>query len=242
MLYWTPPSSGDGAGVPRGGEVRLSVEGFGTERDDVLVSLLLAASRDVDRAHAAPASPARPSTASAGPPDRVERAVTSLPLLNWSEGMMDRATGAGTAQALRRDLLVERSVSSATGRGFVLAAVRAMPGGTGPLPPDPDSVEMMLRALVESSPAALQPGDRVYRTGWRELTLLLCGAEPRAARSAVKTWSLSVRPLLERRGLAPLRLMLRLVDPKAVLAAVPPSSVGHESGLPGGEPALSAAV
>jgi hypothetical protein len=216
-------------------------ERYGTEVGDVLMSLHNVLIREEQEAEASNLVALRPAPARAPVADR----VAPMPVRTWTTGMVDSPTGAGTVLALRRDVVLEQLWSGQGDRGFLLVVVKMLPVVDGPVPADPEAAEIMLQALVRAAPQALSEGDRVYRSGWQELTLLLSDADVESARAGLRALATAVRPILARLGLPAVRLMMRLLDPNAVLALVKPvvePTSGHTPRAGSGGSRLSAAI
>jgi len=171
--------------------------------------------------------PIEPSPSTTAPAAHTRKpAAAPAPRRSWTTGLIDVPTGAGTVLALRRDVLIERSWRQAETPGFVLVVAKMEPTASGTPEPTGETLEIMLRTLAEVAGQTLDARDRVYRSGSRELTLLLRDADEEGARAAGRALAAALKPLLAFRRLPPARLTMRLLDPNVVLSVLPSKKAG----------------
>lgn len=208
---------------------------YGIERGDVLLSLQVVLTREeersgghqvvrpVPRGGPAPVPPEssrqRSHMAAMVPATRsplTSPATVSAPVspVSLPVAMVDADTGAGSLHALRRDL----RMSSAWDQGPDSAVVAVDVQGIDQirLVLGPQSVEEVMKGLVEVAPFTLGTHDRVYRSARDQLILLLAGAgdgEIEAARSRLET---GICRFLSDRGFPEVTLAARRIDPAAL--------------------------
>jgi GGDEF domain-containing protein len=219
------------------------VDGYGIELGEELLSIQLILTREAERRSAVPreAGASRvmidPTRTHRGAPrvdrtsPRPRRAVEgrdrspngvhpagTVKLGMLESGMVDALTGTGTARALRRDLMLERTWPAARAHRQVMAALDIEPLEQIRLSFGQDAADLVLKALVEVAPFILEPRDRIYRTGRDQFVLVQetpgeQGPEP--ARSSLEA---SLRRVLVDRGLPEVRIGARPVDMDALPA------------------------
>jgi len=207
------------------------VSGYQVERGDVLLSIQLiltaeeeglrsggrwpspgsvrpavaaASAHVVPRGVAGPARTVPPQVRHSLPPVRKPPSAPSL-----LPSMVDPMTGAGTADALRRDLSLVRAAVGA-GQPAAAAAVLSVEGlDQVRLTMGTEAAVAVLRALVEVAPFALQARDRIYRAGRTEMALLLPGADHTRVEAARAGLELALSRVLADRGFPEVRLAVR---------------------------------
>jgi GGDEF domain-containing protein len=204
------------------------VDAYGIERGDVLLSLQLILTLEEERAVASgrpPVSPpsavdARPALKApqhlrpVGAPSRTGAAALAqaVPPPTRPIVMVDLDTGAGTLQALRRDLTLEHE-RNGHGAGTAVVALGFVGLDQIRLVLGEESVEDVVKGLVEVAPFALSARDRLYRSGRDELLLLISSSEDddvETARSGLET---ALCRFLSDRGFPEVRLDARRIDP-----------------------------
>jgi len=205
------------------------VSEYGIERGDVLLSLQLTLTREEEErispspphangGHRPAASPPAPRQATArvsngGPAFRPNfpslPAAPSKPLV-----MLDAATGAGTLDALRRDLRLAEAARE--GRRGALVGIEVETLDQLRLVCGSGAGEQVLKGLVEVAPFALRAQDRVYRSGRERLVLLLEGKGDAAVEAARAGLEVAVGRFLADRGFPPVHLTARPLDPAAL--------------------------
>jgi GGDEF domain-containing protein len=200
------------------------VDKYGIERGEVLLSLQLTLTKEQERSGGLPSGQARPqppaAVRSVAPPQAArptpKQALPIPPAPSRSVVMVDPDTGAGTLQALRRDLTLyedrpetDRMLATVVAIDFDgLDQIRLVLG-------DPAAGEVV-KGLVEVAPFALRARDRVYRSGWDQLVLFLQGADDDEVESARWGLELALGRFLSDRGFPEVRLTARRVDPAAL--------------------------
>lgn len=222
------------------------MQGYGIELGDELLSIQLILTREAERRgdaprlrrdvrpevrHAQPHSGASTRASQNGPsttPRRQEapgRSPSERPhggsdrLGMVEAGMVDALTGTGTARALRRDLMLERTWPTAGAHRQALAALRIEPLEQIRLSFGPDAADLVLKAFVEVAPFILEPRDRIYRVARDQFVLVQEAAGrdgPEVARSGLEA---SLRRVLVDRGLPEVRIGVRPVNAASLLPA-----------------------
>jgi GGDEF domain-containing protein len=128
--------------------------------------------------------------------------------------MVDPATGAGTRDALRRDLELERAAAAAA-PGPIVLILRVAGLDQVRLTMGEPAAEAVLKSMVEVAPFALRARDRIYRSGPSEMVLLLPGADIVAAKEARAALESALGKVLAGRGFPELRLEARALQPVA---------------------------
>jgi GGDEF domain-containing protein len=139
------------------------------------------------------------------------RRVASLPAPKAAIVTVDPSTGAGTLQALRRDLANEVG-RPRTGRVLGVVAVDGLDQvrlteGSG-------AAEEVLKAIVQVAPFALEARDRVYRVGRDQLVVMLGNAVEEDLEPARARLESAARRYLGERGTGPVSLSVRALDPE----------------------------
>ena len=209
--------------------------GYRIEQSDVLLSVQVVLTREEEprwrrAAYAEPRSvhPPRPRTVSEGTPDRVaetrvptpQRAnpILLLPAPKAPIVTLDPSTGAGTMQALRRDLTMDIGRTAA---GRVLGVISVEGLDQARLTLGPGAAEEVLKAIVQVAPFALQARDRLYRAARGQLVILLAHAVEEDLEPACGRLEAGVKRYLADRGSPPIALHVRRLDPARLLRAAP---------------------
>ncbi|HCP61875.1 MAG TPA: hypothetical protein DIU14_05295, partial [Actinobacteria bacterium] len=142
------------------------------ERGDVLLSLELALTRESYRARPAPT--AEPVRVGSGVP-MAASIIRDLsgPGVPPDLGLIDPASGAGSINALRRDVDLAMIWASQGEPGFGLLAIDVQPLSDIRSAFGAGVADHVLRTIVEGVPFVLRSKDRLYRTGGDKLVLFL---------------------------------------------------------------------
>ena len=203
---------------------------YGIERGDVLLSLQLILTVEEERAFAAgrPAVAPAPAPVRATPPapkiPQLLRVVVA-PIRTGSAALakamppparpivtVDLDTGAGTLQALHRDLSLEQE-REGDGSGTAVLALEFEGLDQIRLVLGEASVEDVVKGLVEVAPFALAARDRLYRSGRDQLILVIAGTDDAGVEVARSGLEAALRRFLSDRGFPEVRLNARRVDP-----------------------------
>jgi GGDEF domain-containing protein len=171
---------------------------------------LRAVPRDARLTVTVPEVGARPTTASSSIA-AAARGVASLPAPKRAIVTVDPSTGAGTLQALRRDLANEVG-RPRTGRTLGVLAVAGLDQvrlteGSG-------AAEDVLKAIVQVAPFALEARDRLYRVGRDQLVVMLGNGVEEDLEPARARLESAARRYLGDRGTGPVSLSVRALDPE----------------------------
>jgi GGDEF domain-containing protein len=216
------------------------VETYGIERGDVLLSLQLILTREEDHQPVLPArepavAPRRPAEEPAEgsrlrtqirsvvptmrPPRDAAAAMGRAPVPAPPPRpivMVDPDTGAGTLQALRRDLDLHRQETNGQGFANALVALDLQALDQLRLVMGEHAAEDVVKGLVEVAPFALRARDRVYRSGRDQLMLLLPGTDDDGVEAARWGLEMALGRFLSDRGFPEVRLAARRIDPAAL--------------------------
>ena len=121
--------------------------------------------------------------------------------------LRDPSTGAGTLDALERDLRLDRG--RLYGGAFSVALIDIHPLSEIRRHYGDDAAEAVMRALVEAAPFVLRGGDRIYRAGPEHLALLLPASDLTGAASLCLRLQAAVKDVLVRRELPQVMLSAR---------------------------------
>jgi GGDEF domain-containing protein len=211
------------------------------ERSDVLLSIQVVLTREEEQARlpVSPplrrtvqplrvAPPVRPVTIVPGPAststDRspaladAGRRAASLPAPKAPIVTVDPSTGAGTLQALRRDLAIDVE-RPRTGRVLGVIAVDGLDQVR--LTMGSAAAEEVLKAIVQVAPFALDARDRLYRVGRDQLVVMLGNAVEEDLEPARFRLESAVRRYLGDRGAGPVGLSVRALDPDRLARSAP---------------------
>jgi GGDEF domain-containing protein len=195
------------------------VQGYGIELGDELLSIQLILTREAERRGDAP-RPRRDVRPEVRHEVRHAQPHGGSDRLGMVEaGMVDALTGTGTARALRRDLMLERTWPTAGAHRQALAALRIEPLEQIRLSFGSDAADLVLKAFVEVAPFILEPRDRIYRVARDQFVLVQEAAGrdgPEVARSGLEA---SLRRVLVDRGLPEVRIGVRPVNAASLLPA-----------------------
>jgi len=125
---------------------------------------------------------------------------------------VDLDTGAGTLQALRRDLTLEHE-RNGHGAGAAVVALGFVGLDQIRLVLGEESVEDVVKGLVEVAPFALDARDRLYRSGRDQLVLMISGNDDEAVETARSGLETALGRFLSDRGFPEVRLNARRIDP-----------------------------
>jgi GGDEF domain-containing protein len=127
--------------------------------------------------------------------------------------MVDPTTGAGTLQALWRDLGLQGERNPG---GVALVALDFEALDQIRLVLGNGSADDVVKGLVEVAPFALRARDRVYRSGRDQLMLVLPGADDEVVEAARWGLEMALGRFLSDRGFPEVRLTARRVDPASL--------------------------
>jgi len=152
------------------------LNGYCAERDDVLFSIQRVLFNEVPQ-QSKPAV-ARPSLVQPKPvPPRAVPTPTRPPIApppadgEWT----DRATGAGSSKALRRDLMLDLAIPASASDALVVLSVEVQRECGAGLPLESETLDGALRCVTRAARSRLGSDGRVYRSERHGLTLLLRG-------------------------------------------------------------------
>jgi GGDEF domain-containing protein len=217
----------------------VPVDGYGFERDEVLLSVQLILAREEQRAdppmvvaaHGTAGSqdaggwlPAAWGTqqGSVVPLDPAGRPRGTAPVTASARpstagaqprelGLIDPSTGAGSLRALRRDLQSEMAWAPAGRAEPAIVALEVQPVADIRRRDGDEAAERLLRAVVEVVPFMLRGRDRVYRTGPDELALLMPHTDVEGMEAALARLLEMVPRSIADRKLGTVRLLPRRV-------------------------------
>jgi hypothetical protein len=204
------------------------VDTYGIERGDVLLSLQLILTLEEERAvasgrpavappsagHIRPAPKAPQHLRPVVAPTRARAAALAQAIPSPSRPIVtvDLGTGAGTMQALRRDLRLEHE-RTGQGAGAAVVALGFVGLDQIRLVLGEDSVEDVVKGLVEVAPFALNARDRLYRSGRDQLLLMISSSDDEDVETARSGLETALCRFLTDRGFPEVRLDARRVDP-----------------------------
>ncbi|HEX8099218.1 MAG TPA: GGDEF domain-containing protein [Actinomycetota bacterium] len=160
-----------------------------------------------------PKRPARTAPIAPAPPVREE----------GGERLRDAVTGAGNWESLRREVLSE-TVRPTYRKPFVLVSFSIEPLDDIRRQSGPQVADDVLRTLVEVMWSCFTDDDRVYRSGDKEITVVVRDGDRFLSEGTLSKLDKSVRMALVRRSLPTVRL--RLAASPAALAAYNVAGLG----------------
>jgi hypothetical protein len=162
-----------------------------------------------------------PAVAAAGPPaDQTKAPQSPQPRAMRSRrvvppGLTDPATGAGSPQALHRDLILQLAWPTRRGLGSVLLALNFRPA-RGEEDGDLVVTEQVMKALVEGAASSLRSSARFYRIDDADLALLLPETDDAGVDAVMARLEETLRRALAHGRFPAVHLAVRKLDPKAV--------------------------
>jgi GGDEF domain-containing protein len=224
-----------------------SADEFGTELGDVYLSILSVLSKESEQPGvqaistklatraAAPVAPERPAPGSSPARDYLselrERAAAGRSLVvrppairpDPMERLRDGVTGAGNWEALRRDVMMETAHPKYRAP-FVLVSFAVEPLDQIRRESGPAVADTVLRTLVHVMWTVFNDDDRVYRSGDKELTVVVRDGDGFFAQRILSKLEKAVHQALARRKLPAVRL--RLTASQAAMAAFDVTGLG----------------
>lgn len=194
---------------------------FGTEQDEVLLSLQLAVTWEAEADSGNEPSGQDPPSPVAGLQVRYESEQAApqpapppfepMPAAPGA-ALIDRRTGAGTLKALRSDLLLEHSWPSRDGNGFMVLVATVEPVARLRASGASETAENVLKALAELAPFVLRASDKVYRAGRDRMAFLLCDTDGVGAEVAMARVEGKTNLVLEARGFPSINLTSQVMS------------------------------
>jgi GGDEF domain-containing protein len=132
--------------------------------------------------------------------------------------LVDELTGIGGPLALKRDVMLERSLPTPRGARFALISIDVHQVAEVRQDRGEAVADQLFKTLVDAVRFSIRPSDSVYRSGSDELTLLLRGRDPGAGDHARAELESALREALADRGLPSVRLATATKGPHPVVA------------------------
>jgi GGDEF domain-containing protein len=132
--------------------------------------------------------------------------------------LVDELTGIGGPLALKRDVMLERSLPTPRGTRFALISIDVHQVAEVRQRRGEAVADQLFKTLVDAVRISISPSDSVYRSGSDELTLLLRGRDPGGGDQARAELESALRDALADRGLPSVRLATAPKGPHPVVA------------------------
>jgi GGDEF domain-containing protein len=151
-------------------------------------------------------------------PEPARRAVPTHRSTLRPSTLVDELTGIGGPLALKRDVMLERSLPTPGGARFALISIDVHQVAEVRQRRGEAVADQLFKTLVDAIRISISPSDSVYRSGPDELTLLLRGRDPGAGDHARAELEAALREALADRGLLSVRLATATKGPHPVVA------------------------